>query len=129
MLICSKNLFGQNNDTFPLKGYADSLVVIDIATLREANIKLQERLAFKEIINQQDTIISNQNNIIGSYKEENIRLVSINEDIKKQYVDVDKLNSDLSKNLKRTKTVAYTLGSISIAAIGYIIINSIVHGK
>ena len=122
-------MFGQNNDTFPLKGYADSLVVIDIATLREANIKLQERLAFKEIINQQDTIISNQNNIIGSYKEENIRLVSINEDIKKQYVDVDKLNSDLSKNLKRTKTIAYTLGGVSIAAIGYIIINSIVHGK
>lgn len=122
-------MFGQTNDTFPLKGYADSLVVIDIATLREANIKLQERLAFKEIINQQDTIISNQNNIISSYKEENIRLVSINEDIKKQYIDVDKLNSDLSKNLKRTKTVAYTLGGISIAAIGYIIINSIVHGK
>ena len=122
-------MFGQNNDTFPLKGYADSLVVIDIATLREANIKLQERLAFKEIINQQDTIISNQNNIIGSYKEENIRLVSINEDIKKQYVDVDKLNSDLSKNLKRTKTIAYTLSGVSIAAIGYIIINSIVHGK
>lgn len=122
-------MFGQNNDTSPLKGYADSLVVIDIATLREANIKLQERLAFKEIINQQDTIILNQNNIISSYKEENIRLVSINEDIKKQYVDVDKLNSDLSKNLKRTKTIAYTLGGVSIAAIGYIIINSIVHGK
>lgn len=129
MLICSKNLFGQNNNIFPLKGYADSLVVIDIATLREANIKLQERLAFKEIINQQDTIILNQNNIINSYKEENIRLVSINENIKKQYIDVDKLNSDLSKNLKRTKTIAYTLGGISIAVIGYIIINSIVHGK
>jgi len=129
LLICSKNLFGQNNNIFPLKGYADSLVVIDIATLREANIKLQERLAFKEIINQQDTIILNQNNIINSYKEENIRLVSINENIKKQYIDVDKLNSDLSKNLKRTKTIAYTLGGISIAVIGYIIINSIVHGK
>ena len=122
-------MFGQNNNIFPLKGYADSLVVIDIATLREANIKLQERLAFKEIINQQDTIILNQNNIINSYKEENIRLVSINENIKKQYIDVDKLNSDLSKNLKRTKTIAYTLGGISIAVIGYIIINSIVHGK
>ena len=129
MLICSKNLFGQNNDTFSLRGNADSLVTIDIATLREANIKLKERLAFKEIISQQDTIILNQYNIITSYKEENIRLVGLNEDIKKQYSDINKLNSDLNKNLKRDKIAIYTLGGISIVSIGYILINSFVHGK
>lgn len=122
-------MFGQNNDTFPLRGNADSLVTIDIATLREANIKLKERLAFKEIISQQDTIILNQYNIITSYKEENIRLVGLNEDIKKQYSDINKLNSDLNKNLKRDKIAIYTLGGISIVSIGYILINSFVHGK
>lgn len=122
-------MFGQNNDTFSLRGNADSLVTIDIATLREANIKLKERLAFKEIISQQDTIILNQYNIITSYKEENIRLVGLNEDIKKQYSDINKLNSDLNKNLKRDKIAIYTLGGISIVSIGYILINSFVHGK
>lgn len=122
-------MFGQNNDTFPLRGNADSLVTIDITTLREANIKLKERLAFKEIISQQDTIILNQHNIITSYKEENIRLVGLNEDIKKQYSDINKLNSDLNKNLKKDKIAIYTLGGISIVSIGYILINSFVHGK
>lgn len=129
MLICSKNLFGQNSDTSSLKGYADSLVTIDIATLREANIKLQERLAFKEIINQQDTIIINQYNIIESYKQENLSLVAANIDIKKQNAEIERLNTELNRNLKVTKIVAYSLGGVSIATISYILISSIVHGK
>lgn len=129
MSICSKNLFGQNSDTSPLKGCADSLVVIDIAILREANIKLKERLLFKEIIGQQDTIITNQYNIIESYKQENISLVAANIDIKKQNAEVERLNAELNRNLKVTKIVAYSLGGVSIATIGYILISSIVHGK
>ena len=129
MLICSKNLFGQNSDTSSLKGYADNLVTIDIATLREANIKLQERLAFKEIINQQDTIIINQYNIIESYKQENLSLVAANIDIKKQNAETERLNTELNRNLKVTKIVAYSLGGVSVATIGYILISSIVHGK
>ena len=129
MLICSKNLFGQNSDTSSLKGYADSLVAIDIATLREANIKLKERLLFKEIIGQQDTIITNQYNIIESYKQENLSLVVSNIDIKKQNAEIERLNTELNRNLKVTKIVAYSLGGVSIATISYILINSIVHGK
>ncbi len=122
-------MFGQNSDTSPLKGYADSLVAIDIATLREANIKLKERLLFKEIIGQQDTIIINQYNIIESYKQENLSLVASNIDIKKQNAEVERLNTELNRNLKVTKIVAYSLGGVSIATIGYILISSIVHGK
>ena len=69
LLICSKNLFGQISDTIPLKGVGDSLVVVDIATIREANVKLRERQLFKEVLHQQDTIIDNQYNIIEKYKE------------------------------------------------------------
>lgn len=129
MSICSKNLFGQNSDTSSLKGYADSLVAIDIATLREANIKLKERLLFKEIIGQQDTIITNQYNIIESYKQENLNLVATNIDIKKQNTEIKRLNAELNRNLKVTKIVAYSLGGVSIATIGYILISNIVHGK
>ena len=129
MLICSKNLFGQTNDTTSLRGYADSLVVIDIGTLREANIKLTERLALKNIVSQQDTIILNQYDIINKYKEENINLVSLNEDIKKQYNDIEKINKDLNKSLKVTKVVAYGLGGLSIITIGYILLNIVAYGK
>ncbi len=129
MLICSKNLFGQINDTTSLRGKADSLVVIDIGTLREANVKLIERLALKDIVSQQDTIILNQYEIISKYKSENINLVLLNEHIKKQYLDIEKVNKDLTKSLKNTKVAAYTLGGVSVITIGYILINIIVHGK
>lgn len=122
-------MFGQTNDTTSLRGYADSLVVIDIGTLREANIKLTERLALKNIVSQQDTIILNQYDIINKYKEENINLVSLNEDIKKQYNDIEKINKDLNKSLKVTKGVAYGLGGLSIITIGYILLNIVAYGK
>ncbi len=122
-------MFGQTNDTTSLRGNADSLVVIDIGTLREANVKLIERLALKDIVSQQDTIILNQFEIISKYKSENINLVSLNENIKKQYLDAEKLNKDLTRNLKNTKIAAYTLGGVSVITIGYILINIIVHGK
>ena len=125
LLVCSKNLFGQTNDTTPLRGYADSLVVIDIATIREANVKLIERNYLKEITNQQDTIISNQNEIIDKYKEENLFIASQNLELQTKYNEVEKLNKDLSKNLKYTKIGLYTVGGISIAAIIYGIIKGI----
>lgn len=122
-------MFGQINDTTSLRGYADSLVVIDVGTLREANIKLTERLALKNIVSQQDTIILNQYDIINRYKEENINLVSLNEDIKKQYNDIEQINKDLNKSLKVTKIVAYGLGGLSIITIGYILLNIVAYGK
>lgn len=125
LLVCSKNLFGQTNDTISLRGYADSLVVIDIATIREANIKLIERNYLKEITNQQDTIISNQNEIIDKYKEENLFIASQNLELQTKYNEVEELNKSLSKNLKYTKIGLYTVGGISIAAIIYGIIKSI----
>ena len=129
LLICSKNLFGQINDTFPLKGNKDSLVVIDIATIREANIKLLERNMFKDVISQQDTIILNQFDVIERYKQENIYLVKNNIELEKEYKNIIELNKQLNKNLKYNKIIAYTLGGVSIATITYIIINSIANGK
>ena len=129
LLICSKNLLGQINDTTSLRGSGDSLVVVDVATIREANVKLLERNLFKTIVSQQDTIILNQFDIIEKYKQENIYLVKTNVDLEKEYKDTIELNEKLNKNLKYNKIIAYTLGGISIATISYIIINSIAHGK
>ena len=129
LLICSKSLFGQINDTISLRGFGDSLVVVDIATIREANIKLLERNLFKTVVAQQDTIILNQYDIIEKYKQENVYLVKTNTDLEKEYKNTIELNKQLNKNLKYNKIIAYTVGGVSIATITYIIINSIANGK
>lgn len=122
-------MFGQTKDTTSLKGNLDSLVVIDIATIREANIKLTERLALKEIVNQQDTIIDNQKEMINKYVEYNLYLANSNIDLQKQYEEEVKLNESLNRNLKCTKTGLYIVGGVSIAAISYIVIGLLVNGK
>ncbi|MBP3201342.1 MAG: hypothetical protein J6M39_06825 [Lachnospiraceae bacterium] len=122
-------MFGQINDTISLRGFGDSLVVVDIATIREANIKLLERNLFKTVVAQQDTIILNQYDIIEKYKQENVYLVKTNTDLEKEYKNTIELNKQLNKNLKYNKIIAYTLGGVSIATITYIIINSIANGK
>lgn len=118
-------MFGQNNDTFPLQGNADSLVVIDIATIREANIKLIERNYLKEVITQKNAIILNQYEIINNYKKENLYIASQKLEFETKYNEVEELNKKLSKNLKYTKIGLYTIGGISIAAIIYGVIKSI----
>lgn len=127
-LIFSINLYGQN-DTLLLKGVSDSLVVVDIATIKEANIKLLERKMLKEVVAQQDTIISNQYSIINKYKQENLYLVSSNIDLDKQYQESIELNKKLNKSLNNTKVGLYITGGISIATVSYIIINLIINGK
>lgn len=125
LLICSKNLFGQINDTFPLRGNADSLVTIDIATIREANIKLLERNYLKGVVAQQDTIIFNQFEIINKYKEENLYIASQKLEFETKYNDAEELNKKLSKNLNYTKIGLYTVSGIAVSAIIYGIIKSI----
>lgn len=126
---CSTLLYGQTNDTTSLKGTPDSLVVVNIATIREANIKLTERLALKEIVNQQDTIITNQKSMIDEYVNYNLYLANSNIDLQKQYNDEVKLNESLNRNLKCTKTGLYIVSGVSIAAISYIVISLLVNGK
>lgn len=122
-------MYGQTNDTTALKGTPDSLVVVNIATIREANVKLTERLALKEIVNQQDTIITNQKSMIDEYANYNLYLANSNIDLQKQYNDEVKLNESLNKNLKNTKTTLYVVGGISIASLTYIVISLLINGK
>ena len=118
-------MFGQINDTFSLRGNADSLVTIDIATIREANIKLLERNYLKGVVTQQDNIIFNQFEIIDKYKEENLYIASQKLEFETKYNDAEELNKKLSKNLNYTKIGLYTVGGIAVSAIIYGIIKSI----
>lgn len=128
LLITSINLYGQNN-TIPLKGFNDSLVVVDIATIKEATIKLIERGHLKEIVKQQDTIIINQKQIISNYVSENLYLVNKNSDLVNDIEKERKLNNKLNKNIKRYKTSLYICGGITIGCIGTVILRSLINGK
>lgn len=117
MLIISNNLFGQINQIPSLRGIADSLVVVDVATIREATIKLLERDALKGIVTQQDTIITNQNEIINQYYSYNLYLANENLKLQDSYYEMEKINKSLEKSIKRKDTGLWVLGGISFASV------------
>ena len=127
LLICSINLFGQINSAFSPKGVGDSLVSIDIATIREATIKLNERLYLKNIVAEQDTIINNQKLVIDKYKEYNLYLASENINYKNSYEEVQELNNKLNKSMQSKNTWLYVLGGTTAISVTAIILGIILH--
>lgn len=126
---CSINLYGQNNIIPSLEGVKDSLVVVNIFTIKEANIKLIERNYLKEIINQQDTIILDQQNVINNYRNYNLYLADENLKLQKVYNDVDNLNKSFEKTIKIQKAGLWALSGVSVAAITVTLINLLISGK
>lgn len=117
LLITSNNLYGQTNDISSLKGIADSLVVIDVATIREATIKLLEREELKSIVSQQDTIILNQYEIIDEYKNYNLYLADENIKLTNSYNDIKKVNNDMKLSLHRKNVGLWLLGGTAFTSI------------
>lgn len=126
---CSINLYGQNNIIPSLEGIKDSLVVVNISTIKEANIKLVERNYLKEVVNQQDTIILNQQNIIDNYRNYNIYLADENLKLQKAYSDIDDLNKSFEKTIKIQKAGLWALGGVSVVAVTVTLINLLIGGK
>lgn len=122
MLIISNNLCGQTNNISSLKGIADSLVVIDVATIREATIKLLEREELKNIVSQQDTIILNQYNIIDKYKNYNLYLADENIKLTNSYNDIKKINDDMALSIHRKNVGLWLLGGTAVTSIIFNII-------
>lgn len=121
-------MFGQNNDISSLKGVSDSLVVVDISTIREATVKLTERNYLKEVCAQQDTIINNQAQIIAEFEKYNIYIAEQNIAFRKSIVDCEYKNKTLEKSLKRSKAFNWVLGGVSVSAIATTII-VLMYGK
>lgn len=122
MLIYSINLFGQINDTFLHRGADNNSVSIDIATIKEATIKLNERLYLKNVVAEQDTIINNQKLIIDKYKEYNLYLATENINYKNSYEEVQELNNNLNKSIKVKDTWLYILGGTTVVSVTAIIL-------
>ncbi len=122
LLIYSINLFGQINDTFLHRGADNNSVSIDIATIKEATIKLNERLYLKNVVAEQDTIINNQKLIIDKYKEYNLYLATENINYKNSYEEVQELNNNLNKSIKVKDTWLYILGGTTVVSVTAIIL-------
>ena len=95
----------------------DSLVTIDISTIRKANEKLVE-------LNYLRNTVSNQNDIISNYKElsekqdsiiYNYQIATIN--FENQLLSAENLNKNLNKSIdKKNKTIAI-LGGTTAASL------------
>lgn len=127
MLLLSLNvLFGQNNVNFPLRGGTDSLVVVDINLIKEANIKLVERNYYKNLSAVQEELIFDYVNLIEQ-KNEQIKGISvINYQLQKDNQDIKDINESLEKKLNNSKTLNYILTGTTATAIVITILSIII---
>ena len=110
--LYSINLFGQKIMPF------DSLVTIDISTIRKANEKLVE-------LNYLRNTVSNQNDIISNYKElsekqdsiiYNYQIATIN--FENKLLSAENINKNLNKSIdKKNKTIAILGGTTAASLI------------
>ena len=114
---CLNNLQGKEiDDSIPLRAEIkdttcfDTLVTVSISDIRSANIKMLERKMYKEIVEQQDTIISFKD----SYILEQERIIK---DFQDRITKANDINDKLSKNLERQKTITYVVGGVASAAL------------
>ena len=120
LLLSSKNLWSQTNEQ------KDSLVVVSIELIKEANIKLAERKYYKEISEKQSELIFDLEELnytkteqIKSLANDNYTLYTKN----KQYEDI---NKSLEKSLARQKTYNYILCGISTATVVALVVKFVV---
>lgn len=120
LLLSSKSLWSQNKEN------ADSLVVVPLELIQQANIKLAERKYYKEISEKQSELIFDLEELnytkteqIKSLANDNYTLYTKN----KQYEDI---NKSLEKSLARQKTYNYILCGISTATVVALVVKFVV---
>lgn len=97
---------------------SDTTITIDIDLIRNANIKLIERMEFKNIIEQQNIIIGRQNQVIALKNE------AIDKYIDKLN-DAIAINNVLKEDVSKYKRVAYIAAPVCLT-IG-LILGIIIH--
>lgn len=123
LLSSSKNLLAQTNNDSPSTGElikADTTVtIIPIYLIKQANIKMIERLYLIEINNQKDSIINMKDKYINEQKK-------IITDFQKRVNDSNKLNqaikNDLEKQSKYNKIITYCAGGTILGLLVSLII-------
>lgn len=120
LLLSSKSLWSQNKES------ADSLVVVPLELIQQANIKLAEGKHYKELSEKQSELIFDLEELnytkteqIKSLANDNYTLVTKN----KKY---EEINKSLEKSLARQKTYNYVLCGISTATVVALVVKFIV---
>ena len=120
LLLSSKSLWSQTKEN------ADSLVVVPLELIQQANIKLAEGKHYKEISEKQSELIFDLDELnytkteqIKSLANDNYTLVTKN----KKY---EEINKSLEKSLARQKTYNYILCGISTATVVALVVKFIV---
>ena len=108
LLLSSKSLWSQTNEQ------KDSLVVVSIELIKEANLKLAEGKYYKNLADKQQELIFDLEELNYS-KSEKIKGLETNMyklyDENKQYKDI---NSYLEHSLNKSKKANYILGSVAL---------------
>ena len=113
LLSSSKNLFGQINYNIVVDEN-DSLVLIDINTIRQATIKLLEREKYIELNNQKDSIIIEYKNLIQNEIDRNTVLNGEIYKLNYDLLEKDKINENLNKSINRQKINTKIVGGVGI---------------
>ncbi len=120
LLLSSKSLWSQTKEN------VDSLVVVPLELIQQANIKLAEGKHYKEISEKQSELIFDLEELnytkteqIKSLANDNYTLVTKN----KKY---EEINKSLEKSLARQKTYNYILCGISTATVVALVVKFIV---
>ena len=115
LLLNSKNLLAQN-DTIPINNVKDSLVVIPISYIQQANLKLAEVKYYKNVCSKQDILIFDlkELNIVKDNEISKLRVdvYKLENDIK----NYENLNVSLEKSLNKSNTRNIIFGSIAITS-------------
>ena len=108
LLLSSKSLWSQTNEQ------KDSLVVVSIELIKEANIKLAEGKYYKNLADKQQELIFDLEEL-NYAKSEKIKGLETNMyklyDENKQYKDI---NSYLEHSLNKSKKTNYILGGVAL---------------
>ena len=118
LLVSSKSLLAQNKK--------DSLVVVPIELIEQANIKLAERNYYKELSQKQDEMIFELQELnyyrqqtIDKLKNDNLKLTEKNQ----EYID---LNYSLAKNLEISRRRNIIFGTIGVTSIVVAVISAFI---
>ena len=113
LLLSSKSLFGQINYNMIIDEN-DSLVLIDINTIRQATIKLLEREKYIALNNQKDSIIVEYKNLVQNEIDRNIVLNGEIYRLNYDLLEKDRINKNLNKSINKQKTNIKIVGGVGI---------------
>lgn len=113
--MSSKNLFGQINYNM-IVDKNDSLVLVDINTIRQATIKLLEREKYIELNNQKDSIIVEYENLVQNEIDRNIVLNGEIYKLNYDLLEKENLNKSLNKSLNKQKINTKIVGGVGIVS-------------